>query len=275
MTTSDESPEFDDDGNMVIVPDEKRKILQFIQEKYNIKPSIAEDLYKSLYPNCKSLEEVKESFERNSTEREKRNIRIVEEEKIKKTEEKKQKLFNIIKSAQVPKIFVHVRAKDFKITDHNRDAAKIAIKSIKKNNGLFIYGECGTGKTMLACIIANERAELLKTSMFIRAVDIFYELNPFHSQNKFETINKRNLVLTVPCLIIDDLGAEKPSDFTRATLFDILDYRMNEGLQTIITTNFNIEELKKRINVKEELNLSEKIIRRITSTCKLVELKHF
>ena len=234
-----------------------------------------EKIYNENYSDVKNLEDLKQRIKIQRERKEKFNEKYREEEKIKKIKERKRQLQNIIKSAQTPKIFSDVRARDFKITDNNRDTAKIAVQSIKKNDGLFIYGECGTGKTMLACIIANERAELLKSSLFIRAVDIFHELNPFFSQNKFETINKRNLVLTIPCLIIDDLGAEKPSDFTRATLFDILDYRMNEELQTIITTNFNIEELKKRINVKEELNLSEKIIRRITATCKLVELKHF
>ena len=128
---------------------------------------------------------------------------------------------------------------------------------------------------MLASIIANERAERDKSSIFLRTVDILHELNPFFNQDKTETSRKRNLILKIPCLIIDDLGAEKPSDFTRATLFDILDFRMNENLQTIITTNFNITELQKRLNSKEELNLSEKIIRRIKTTCKLIELNHF
>lgn len=262
-----------------IDPTEKAKMIEFIQKEcHMLKKKYAEDLYDSNYSNIETLEELKEYFETARQRREESNKKYREEEEIKKIKEIKEKklqLQNIIKSSQVPKIFSDIRAKDFKLTDNNRETAKTAIQSITKNNGLFIYGECGTGKTMLACIIANERAELLKSSMFIRAVDIFHELNPFFSQNKSETIRKRNLVLTTPCLIIDDLGAEKPSDFTRAILFDILDFRMNEELQTVITTNFSIEELKKRINVKEELNLSDKIIRRITATCKLVELKHF
>lgn len=257
-------------------PTEKAKMIEFIQKTCHIsKKKYAEELYDSIYSNIETIEELEEHFETVRQRREELNKKYREEEKIRKIKEKKLQLQNIIKSAQVPKIFSDIRAKDFKLTDNNRETAKTAIQSITKNNGLFIYGECGTGKTMLACIIANERAELLKSSMFIRAVDIFHELNPFFSQNKSETIRKRNLVLTTPCLIIDDLGAEKPSDFTRAILFDILDFRMNEELQTVITTNFSIEELKKRINVKEELNLSDKIIRRITAACKLVELKHF
>lgn len=190
-------------------------------------------------------------------------------------EKKQKRMQDLIKSAKIPKIFTDTRANSFKITNRNETAAITAIKAITDNSGLFIYGECGTGKTMLASIIANERAERDKSSMFLRTVDILHELNPFFTSNKTDTSRKRNLILKIPCLIIDDLGAEKPSDFTRATLFDILDYRMNENLQTIITTNFNINELQNRLNSNEELNLSEKIIRRIKTTCKLIELNHF
>lgn len=214
---------------------------------------------------------------------EENNIPFVETLKFDTLAQMKKHFFNeqikrrndLIKSARIPKIYTDIRAKDFIITEKNELAATTAIKSVTENNGLFIYGECGTGKTMLASIIANERAEIFKPSMFIRAVDIFHELNPHFSENKLATVRKRNLLLSTPCVIIDDLGAEKPSDFTRATLFDIIDHRMNEGLQTIITTNFNINELKNRLNAKEELNLSDKIIRRIKATCQLIELNHY
>lgn len=193
----------------------------------------------------------------------------------KKFREDQQRRKNLIKSAKIPKIFATARATDFRITDNNEESALTAIKAITDNNGLFIYGEPGTGKTMLASIIANERAELFKSSMFLRTVDIFHELNPYLNEDKFETTRKRNSILKTPCLIIDDLGAEKPSDFTRANLFDILDFRMNEQLQTIITTNFNIAQLQNRLNANEELNLSDKIIRRIQHSCEIIELKHF
>lgn len=182
----------------------------------------------------------------------------------------KQHFNDIVKSASIPKIFLNSRAKDFTVTENNEVAAETAIKSITKNDGLYIYGDCGTGKTMLSSIIANERAELLKPSIFIGAVDIFHELNPYMSDGKTARIRK-DIIKKTPCLIIDDLGAEKPSDWTKQTLFEIIDYRYRENLQTIITSNFNIEKLQSRLSEYE----GNRIIRRIKAICKLVELNHY
>lgn len=184
--------------------------------------------------------------------------------------EKTKRRNDLIKSARVPKIFNNTRAKDFIITDNNESTAQTAIKAITDNNGLFIYGECGTGKTMLASIIANERAELFKSSMFIGAVDIFHELNPYSSDSRTAATRKA-LIKNAPCLIIDDLGAEKPSDWTKQTLFEIIDYRYRENLQTIITSNFNINELNSRLSEYE----GKRIIRRIKAICNLIELNHY
>lgn len=250
---------------------EEEKILDFIQSR-NPKITSRQSLItiRGFYRG-NTLEEVKKF----TKIRDEQNKKYAEQEKIKKFNERKNRLKDLIITAHIPKIFAEVRARDFRMSDNNRESAKTAIKAITANNGLYIYGECGTGKTMLASVIANERAELLKSSLFIRAVDIFHELNPFRTQNREETTIKRNLILQTPCLIIDDIGAEKPSDFTRAILFDILDFRTNESLQTIITSNFNIFQLQKRLNGNEELNLSEKIIRRINALCKIIELQHF
>lgn len=240
------------------------------------------------YQNCKTVDEVKAKMaekEAHEAERKKiekfareNNIPSVETynfdtfDEFKAAWKKKSanKMRDLIKSAQIPKIFSVVRATDFKVTDKNRETAQTAIKCITENSGLYLYGECGTGKTMLASIIANERAEHLKSSMFIGAVDIFHELNPFSSDSR-TAHNRKDIIKNTPCLIIDDLGAEKPSDWTKQTLFEIIDFRYRENLQTIITSNFNINELKSRLSDYE----GNRIIRRIKAICKLTELNHF
>ena len=240
---------------------EEQKILDFLSVR---NPKLSEESVKQLrkFYSADTLEGVKKIIARRQLEE--------KEEQQRQFKEKKMRQADLIKSAKIPKIFSDVRAKDFKMSARNEHSAQIAIKAITENNGLFIYGDCGTGKTMLSSVIANERAELFKPSLFIGAVDIFQELNPYSSDSK-TAANRKMLVKNSPCLIIDDLGAEKPSDWTKQTLFEIIDFRYRENLQTIITSNFSIDELKTRLSEYE----GSRIIRRIKSICKLIRLEHY
>ena len=195
-------------------------------------------------------------------------------EEQQKFQERDNKIKTIIKSARIPKIFSKARLADFKLTKKNKIAIE-CLKAITNNQGYYIYGECGTGKTLLVSIIANERAERFKNSTFICATDIFKELNVFNNENQAAVMNKFHLIRTTPCLIIDDLGVETPTPFTQRTLFDILNYRYNENLQTIITSNFTLEKLQTRLS-DSQLGLisyeGKRIIRRIKAICQEIEL---
>lgn len=253
----------------ILSAEEHRKILDFIKSKNNnFNDEQAETVLQFRYPNCNNLSEVEERFE--SLQADERAY--IKAEQRRKFEESKNRLQDLIKSARVPKIFSDIRTSDFKISKRNEESAKIAIQAITNNAGLYIYGECGTGKTMLASIIANERAERNKSSMFIGAVDIFQELNPYSTDSRTASTRKQ-IVKNIPCLIVDDLGAEKPSDWTKQTLFEILDYRYRENLQTVITSNFSVDALKSEGRLKEYEG--NRIIRRIKAICNLVELNHY
>lgn len=244
---------------------EEQKILDFLSARNPKLSSESLKNFRAFFP-ADTLEGVKKIIARRESEQKE----MEKEEQQRQFKEKKMRLADLIKSAKIPKIFSDVRAKDFKMSAKNEHSAQIAIKAITENNGLFIYGDCGTGKTMLSSVIANERAELFKPSLFIGAVDIFQELNPYSSDSK-TAANRKMLVKNSPCLIIDDLGAEKPSDWTKQTLFEIIDFRYRENLQTIITSNFSIDELKTRLSEYE----GSRIIRRIKSICKLIRLEHY
>lgn len=249
--------------------DEEQKILSWFRSRY---PGHNEIFYRDIRKTyaAKTVAELLAEFERRKLAA----AEYREEQKRREFELKKNRMREIIQSAKVPKIFADVRSKDFKITANNADAAAVAIQSIRENIGLYIYGDCGTGKTMLSSLIVNERAELFKQSLFIGAVDVFHELNPYSSDSRNAAM-KKGLVKFAPCLVIDDLGAEKPSDWTRQTLFEIIDYRYRENLQTIITSNFDVEGLKSRLGSPPFDYEGNRIIRRIKDICRLVELKHY
>ena len=69
----------------------------------------------------------------------------------------------------------------------------------------------------------------------------------------------------VELLVLDDLGAEKPSEWVVEKLFQVVNYRYNEMLPTIFTSNLSPEELENRIGERTVARIIEmaKVIRMV------------
>lgn len=102
---------------------------------------------------------------------------------------------------------------------------------------LFVYGNCGTGKTFYAACIAN--AMLLKgySVKFATLADIEAEL--FNCKDKAEIYNR---LATVDILVLDDMLSDRMTDYTYEILFKVIDDRYKNGGTMIITTNMTDEE---------------------------------
>jgi hypothetical protein len=80
---------------------------------------------------------------------------------------------------------------------------------------------------------------------FMRTVDLLKAIRNSFNDNSGDS--EKYLLdyygAKVPFLVLDDLGAEKVSDFVLQTLYDLLDRRYGECLETLITSNLSLEEL--------------------------------
>lgn len=156
------------------------------------------------------------------------------------------------------------RFDNFSITADNEKQLKICKKyadnfgtMLAKNQGLLFWGGMGTGKTFSAACIANalldsvipvamtSLAKLLGTS---KGFDI--------DEDMISELNRSKL------LIIDDLGAERNTDFALEKVYAVIDSRYRSGLPMILTTNLDLNEMQTCTDIRYQ-----RIYERVLEVC--------
>ncbi len=113
---------------------------------------------------------------------------------------------------------------------------------------LILKGGYGCGKTHLAAAIANYRIAHGHPALFVVVPDLLDHLRATFSPESPVSYDERfEQVRTAPLLILDDLGAQSTTPWAREKLYQILNYRYNARLPTVITTNRELEEIDERV----------------------------
>lgn len=134
----------------------------------------------------------------------------------------------------------------------------------EQGTGLLLCGQVGTGKSFLAAAIANELISqgtpCLMTN-FSRLISRISE--KFGGDQKYlDDLNRFDL------LIIDDLGAERDSDFTWEKVMNVIDARYRAGLPLIITTNLGSKDFAERGDIRRQ-----RVFSRLREMCIFLEVR--
>lgn len=148
----------------------------------------------------------------------------------------------------------------------------------KKPDGLLLIGGVGSGKTFMVSSVVNNIVDqkyeknilwsktptddylrrmshdynwflnCIDDVCFISVTELFEKLKTsIASQETWFYDKMMQHLKTVELLVLDDLGSEKSSEWTKSVLFEIIDYRYNELLPILVTTNCPPKELKEKI----------------------------
>lgn len=123
-------------------------------------------------------------------------------------------------------------------------------KKGKFDKGLYLYGNFGCGKTYLVAALFNELAKIgVKSTIvyfpeFLRSLKASFGNIDDNYDEKFERVSNS------PLLLLDDIGAEKLTDWARDEVLGvILQHRMEENLPTFLTSNLSLKELEEHLEI--------------------------
>lgn len=114
---------------------------------------------------------------------------------------------------------------------------------------LFVWSSRkGNGKTHLAAAAANHLMRAGKPVLFVNAPELMDWLRQAYNDEWLEDVVRRTeRVKTAPILVLDDLGAEKRSDWTDERSYLIVNYRLETGLPMLVTTNQPLHKIEERV----------------------------
>lgn len=157
----------------------------------------------------------------------------------------------IMEQSRIGERFKDRRFDTFKTNTSNIEAYKACLSYTKKfnknGNGLLLVGEYGTGKTHLAVAMIHELAKQSVYGVFVTTPDLLQKIRTGFNSEDSKANEIMDIVKTTEFLVLDDLGAEKVTDWVREQFYMIINARYENMLPTVITTNLSFKELEKQI----------------------------
>ena len=129
-----------------------------------------------------------------------------------------------------------------------------SVSSIPLNQGVYLYGNPGTGKSYLMKGICNYYAKTNKTVSFVQVPLLIQELKQFMTDNEYR---------------------QRVMNHLRYSDVLVLDERMNKQMKTYFTSNYSMEELEQQYRLVNKPNntiASLRILERIRTLSKPVQL---
>lgn len=128
------------------------------------------------------------------------------------------------------------------------DVKKIVKNQLEKKDGIFFFGDRGTGKTYITCAIARYLVSKGFPVLFYNTVDLMDRIRRGFENKDDNEVDLREIMNFKGLLILDDIGAEKTTEWTNERLYLLLNSRYENMLPVFFTSNLTLEELRTQIS---------------------------
>ncbi len=162
--------------------------------------------------------------------------------------------------------------RDIEAFEYLNEFKESIIQNVSEGKNLYIWGKAtGCGKTSWACKIMGHYFRkiafdtgLENEGLFIYLPTFLEDLRNSYSNPDEDIAEVLEMLKKCKLLIIDDIGAEKVTEWVRERLVSIINVRVSGGLSTIYTSNLSPNELL--------AEFEDRIASRVLSGTKTIEI---
>jgi DNA replication protein DnaC len=132
-------------------------------------------------------------------------------------------------------------------------------ENLDAGRGMWFAGDVGTGKTSLAMLVSLAAESAGRSVAVYPVTRLLAEIkDTYDSQAGGNYMRLFRRLCAVDLLHLDDLGAERPTDWAREQLYSIVNERWQDERSVMLTTNVtDLDELRERVGVRTVSRLLE------------------
>ncbi len=184
---------------------------------------------------------------------------------------------NLLDKTRIPKRYAECHFHSYKVLNPSQErafkyASKLTMEYPAIERGLLFMGTVGVGKTHLAVSILKGLTERGFTCLFYEFGALLKEIqNSYNVNTQSSELKVLAPILDAEVLVLDEIGASKPTEWVRDTMAHIIDTRYNDKKLTIFTTNYLDERRAERDETLED-RIGVRLRSRLFEMCRTVTL---
>lgn len=184
---------------------------------------------------------------------------------------------NWLDKVRIPRRYESCHFQSYKVTNPSQQnaygyASKLAMEYPAVERGLLLMGTCGVGKTHLGVAILKALTERGFSCLFYEFGSLLKQIQDSYNPNtQSSELKILSNIFDAEILVLDEIGASKPTDWVRDTMAHIINTRYNDKKLTIFTTNY-LDERKSDKDETLEDRIGVRLRSRLYEMCKTIKI---